>query len=260
VTGGKTGRKTGNVTGDDDNLDLAANSSAKTNIRHDAENPENGLVDFLDANGDLIGSLQFSGIEEIIACFTAGTRIAALGGEMAIEDIAKGTKILTRDHGYQTVVWTGSREMNLAELVKNPDLRPVRIAAGALGPNRPQRDMMVSPKHRILFIGPRAEILFGEAEVLILATHLVGQPGITRAVPVSDIASHYILFEEHELVMGDGIWSESFQPGIATLQGLNQAQRQEILSLFPELYRDPSCYQAARITPKRREAEVLFAA
>ncbi len=41
--------------------------------------------------------------------------------------------------------------------------------------------------------------------------------------------------ERHEVVLSDGTWLESFQPGDFSLKGIDDEQREEIFALFPEL-------------------------
>ena len=60
-------------------------------------------------------------------------------------------------------------------------------------------------------------------------------------------------------VRADGAWSESFQPGEMTLEGLGAEQRAEILALFPELATGAS-FPAARLSLKAKEARVLLSA
>jgi len=68
------------------------------------------------------------------------------------------------------------------------------------------------------------------------------------------------MFDQHEIVLSDGTWSESFQPGDYSLQGVDQDQRQELLELFPELAEQEGleAYQAARRSLKRYEAQLLI--
>lgn len=248
----------GNEGGDDyDVLDLTSWGHPATNVIYDPLNHENGTVEFLDSDGNVTGSLTFQNIEKVIACFTPGTRILAEDGEVPIETLQVGDRVLTRDNGWQEIRWIGRRDLSLAEILVEPRFAPVNITLGALGNALPERDMQVSPQHRMLIAGPRAELLFGEHEVLVAATHLVGLPGITRA-PARAVSYIHLLFDHHEIVRADGAWSESFQPGEATLDGLEEAQRQEVLALFPNLG-DYSTYPAARMTLKAREVQVLLA-
>ena len=243
--------------GDDyDVLDLTAYGFAATNIIYDPLNQQSGTVEFLDAAGNVTGTLSFSHVEKVIACFTPGTLVLTAHGSVAIEDLKVGDQVLSRDHGFQPIRWIGRRDLTAAELAAAPQFNPVRIAQGALGDGLPERVMQVSPQHRMLINSPRAELLFGEAEVLAAALHLIGMPGITRAAP-EQISYFHILFDEHQLVCADGAWSESFQPGQHSLAGLESGQRQEIFALFPDLSAGMP-YPAARMMLKSKEAQILL--
>ncbi len=249
----------GENAGDHDVLDLSNWGWRLTNVIYDPSNPENGTVQFLDQNGAVLGSMQFSNIEKVIPCFTPGTRIVTDHGEVAVQDLRPGDMILTRDNGFQPLIWAGSRVLAVADLVLQPQLCPIRISAGALGFGLPVRDMMVSPQHRMLIEGPRAEMLFGEAEVLVAAAHLTRLPGIEPAFP-QGVTYVHILFDGHEIVCADGAWSESFQPAQRMMDGMDAAQADEILALFPDLPRAEVAFPAARLSLKAHEARVLLAA
>jgi hypothetical protein len=128
-----------------------------------------------------------------------------------------------------------------------------------LGQGVPDRDMVVSPQHRVVMSGYAIELLFGEDEVLVPATHLVGRPGITRICPDEGVTYVHFMFDHHELVMSDGAWTESFQPGDLSLAGLDQEQRDELLTLFPELAQEGGrkAYGAARMSLKSYQARLL---
>lgn len=253
VSGGEGGS-------DQDTLDLSAWGWSRTNIIYDPLNHENGTVQFLDANGAVTGSMNFSNIETVVTCFTPGTRIMTDRGEVAVEVLRAGDLVLTRDHGLQPLAWAGSRRLSLADLVVHPALRPIRIAAGALGANLPERDMQVSPQHRMLVEGARAEMLFGDAEVLVAATHLTALSGVEQVMPTGGVTYIHLLFAQHEIVQADGAWSESFQPAARTLSAMDADQRAEIEALFPELSHRHIDFPAARLTLKGYEARALLAA
>lgn len=196
-----------------------------------------------------------------LSCFTAGTMIDVLGGRKAVEDLRVGDMVLTRDNGYLPLAWTGSRVVDVDELAGNPDYAAVRIAAGALGDNLPERVMYVSPQHRMLVTAARAELMFGEREVLVPAVHMVGLPGISRAEG-QGVTYVHIMFDQHQIVRGDGAWTESYQPGVLSIAGLEEAQRHELFALFPELANAQGLqeYVAARMTLRHHEARALLVA
>ncbi len=70
----------------------------------------------------------------------------------------------------------------------------------------------------------------------------------------------HIMCERHEVVLSNGAWTESFQPGDYSLQGIGEAQRSEILELFPELATEGtvgSGFEAARRVLKKHEARLI---
>ena len=245
--------------GDFDTLDLSNFGWRQTNIIYNLENRENGIVEFLDLSGAVLGTMQFSNIEKIIPCFTPGTLITTRQGEVPVEDLRVGDEVLTRDHGFRPLIWTGRRDLTVAELAVNPALRPIRIAAGALGQGLPLRDMIVSPQHRMLMEGYRAEMLFGEAEVLVAARHLTDLPGVATAF-VPGVSYIHVMFDQHEIICADGAWTESFQPAQRMLDSMDAEQAEEILCLFPDLEWRESAFPASRMALKAHEARVLLAA
>lgn len=244
--------------GDDfDRLNLTnLGGAAMTNVIYGGGNNESGTVQVLDGTGAVIGSFAFSNIESVVPCFTPGSLILTSKGEIPVELVQVGDRVLTRDSGYQTIRWVGQRTLSSHELAAKPNFNPVCIQAGALGDGLPARDMTVSPQHRMLVAGPRAEMLFGEAEVLVAAAHMVNDITI-RQVRSQAVTYIHLLFDQHEIIRSDGAWTESFQPGDLTLQGMDAPQRDEVLALFPTLqYGD--VYPAARLTLRSFEAKVLL--
>jgi Hint domain len=69
----------------------------------------------------------------------------------------------------------------------------------------------------------------------------------------------HIMCDQHEVIMSDGIWTESFQPGDQTLAGMDAAQRYELELLFAELAPGGAGFAAVRRTLRRHEADLLLA-
>ncbi len=249
----------GSETGADfDTLDLQAYGKALTNIIYDPGNPENGVVEFLDGLGNVVGSMAFSNIENVIPCFTPGTRITTDRGEVLVETLRAGDRVLTRDHGWQAIRWVGRHDLGLADLIVQPSLQPVRIAAGAMGNGLPLRDMLVSPQHRMLVEGAVPEMWFGTDQVLVAALHMTDMPGIAQVL-TRGISYIHLMCDRHEIIRADGAWTESFQPALRMLHGMDADQQDEVLALFPYLA-DRASFPAARLSLRAHEARVLRAA
>ena len=241
---------------DNDTLDLRG--AGEFNIIYDATDSERGTVQFLNEDGSVNGVLNFHEIENVIPCFTPGSLIATPKGERLVEELRMGDKIITRDNGIQEIRWVGEKKLGWKDLAANPHLKPILIQKGSLGNDLPERDMMVSPNHRMLVANDKTMLYFEEREVLAAAKHLVNNNGV-HAVETMGTSYLHFMFDNHEVVLSDGAWTESFQPGDYTLQGIGNAQRTEILELFPELATAQGIndYQSARKTLKAHEARLL---
>ncbi|WP_373356756.1 Hint domain-containing protein [Pseudoroseicyclus sp. CXY001] len=242
----------GGAGGDDfDTLDLTGTDVDY--IEYTSKDKEDGIVHFKDGT-----TMTFVEIENVIPCFTPGTAIATPRGEVPVESLREGDRIITRDNGIQEIRWVGRKDVTARDLFGAPQLKPVLIKAGALGNGLPERDMMVSPNHRLLVASERTQLYFEESEVLAAAKHLVGMPGVME-VEVASTAYIHFMFDRHQVVLSNGAWTESFQPGDYTLKGIGDEQRDEIFLLFPELKSHTGLkdYQAARKSLKRHEAQLL---
>ena len=255
--------------GDDfDTLDLDPLLNAGfTEIVNNVRNPENdgnpgfdGQITLRNPTTGETVNVNFQDIEAITPiCFSPGARIATRTGERLVEDLREGDAVITRDNGIREIAWAGRRTLSAAELALRPHLRPVLIRAGALGGGLPERDMLVSPNHRMLLTGAEVQLTLGESEALAAAKHLTGRPGIDRVLPEMGITYCHIMFERHEIVLSDGAWTESFQPGDWSMKGLESGQRDEIHALFPELAGEAGLegYRAARASLGKREVAAL---
>lgn len=192
-------------------------------------------------------------------CFTPGTLVVTPQGERLVEDLIVGDEISTRDNGAQEIRWIAKNQMSGRVLASMAHLRPVLIRQGSLGNNLPVRDMQVSPNHRVLVASSLTALYFEEREVLAAAKHLINNRGIHALTTTSTTYIHF-MFDRHELVLSNGSWTESFQPSDSSLRGLGNAQRNEILEIFPQVAtsRGIDGYMAARRILSRREARRLL--
>jgi hypothetical protein len=189
-------------------------------------------------------------------CFTPGTRIAVPGGWAAVERLAPGDRVLTRDRGAQPLVWVGLLHLPAARLRADPALGPLRIRAHAFGPGRPERDLVLSPQHRVLLLDPRAELLFGAAEVLAASAHLADGDRVRPSAAPGGVTYLHLACARHEILCAEGLAVESLRPGPAALAAMGPRQRAELLALWPELA-GGAALPAARPLLRRWETALL---
>lgn len=170
-----------------------------------------------------------------VVCFAAGTLIDTPEGPRPVEDLRPGDLVSTLDNGPQPVRWVGRRTVTRAEMLRDPRLRPVTIAAGAFGPARPARDLVISRQHRILRTGWVSELFFAEPEVLVPAHKLVNGRTVRLTLPRRDVTYVHFLCDRHEIVIAERLATESFYPSPLSLGGVEAEARAELLLIFPAL-------------------------
>ena len=160
--------------------------------------------------------------------------VATDRGQRPVETLRRGDKVVTRDNGLRRIHWVGKRVFNYQELQQEDCLRPFVIRAGAFGEGRPFRDMIVSPNHRFLIGGEYSPLPFESDEALRSASLLKEHRGVSQAAMLGVTYVH-IMCARHEVILADGVWTESFHPDDVVMKGLGKAQRRELITLFPEI-------------------------
>lgn len=193
-----------------------------------------------------------------VICFTPGTMIATPEGPRPVEALRPGARVATRDDGPQEVLWMGQRRMSGARLYTLPHLRPIRIRAGAFGLDEPERDLLVSPQHRMLVRGPAAQALFNESEVLVQASDLINGRSVRVEPGLPEVHYIHLLLERHQVIWANGLATESFHPASTALELIAEDQRAGLLEILPGVAEDPLSYGAyARRALSAPEATIL---
>ncbi|CAN0175554.1 unnamed protein product, partial [Chrysoparadoxa australica] len=121
-------------------------NSATGEIAHIVWTPSVDLESWYHSNGgDTYNQPGFwtsnqDGDDFQFACYGKGTMIETPDGPRLVETLRAGDFVLTLDHGPQEILWThvGDQPLGDADLQS----KPVLIGAGALGNNRPTRDLI----------------------------------------------------------------------------------------------------------------------
>ena len=139
---------------------------------------------------------------QVFNCFATGTTILTPQGERAIETLKPGDRVMTHDGRSTPVIWVAR------QTVANPrgvelGRKPVRIDAGALGPDLPNRPLTVTADHALLF-----------GDMLVNAGTLAQDGTPVRFLPLAEMPTKFIWWhvelEEHECVVANGVPAESF--------------------------------------------------
>lgn len=157
------------------------------------------------ANGSNGSSQSSSGTAQGTAapgnapCYCTGTSIRTDRGDVAVERLAVGDRVVTAAGLHRPIRWIGRRTYPGSSAP--PTERPVRIRAGALDDGVPARDLLVSPDHAVWLDG-----------LFVAAGHLVNGTSITRGERVIDLTYWHIELDSHDLLLAEGASAESFLP------------------------------------------------
>ncbi len=133
-----------------------------------------------------------------VPCFGRGTAIATPAGEKPVELLEAGDMVVTASGAHETIVWAGTRSIDIARHPDPDQVRPVRIAAGAFADNIPARDLTVSADHNIFAGG-----------VLIPAKCLVNGTTVVQ-LDVAEVHYHHIELARHDIVLAEGLTVETY--------------------------------------------------
>ncbi|MEL6931646.1 MAG: Hint domain-containing protein [Pseudomonadota bacterium] len=185
-------------------------------------------------------------IEDII-CFTPGTRILTQYGDRPVETLRTGDMVVTRDQGLRPLKWVGSRTV-----CATGNQAPVRVKT------LDGQGLLLSPKHRVLYTGATAELLFDAPEVLVEAGDLVDGIDVVREDHAEIVYIHLVL-DHHEVIYANGMATESLYLDDGTLGLFTDAQRSDLFDTFPHIRSTGYAHAgAARTSISSREAANLL--
>ena len=136
-----------------------------------------------------------------VVCFASGTAICTTLGEVAVENLRVGDIAVTSSGDLRPIRWIGHRTIDCSRHPDPVNVQPVRIAAGALVENKPERDLVVSPGHAICL-----DIL---GEVLIPASALINGNTITQE-HVEEITYWHVELDSNDILIANGQLAESY--------------------------------------------------
>ncbi|MEO9825992.1 MAG: Hint domain-containing protein [Paracoccaceae bacterium] len=216
-------------------VDVVPPSGVSLSIISAAEGPTNGGPNAID-EADIVP-----------LCFCNGTKIQTVSGPKRVETLNAGDLIQRSNGSFARLARVFHTTLNRPALDAKPTLYPVRIIAGALGNDLPQRDLLVSRQHRMMVSSKIAERMFGQTDVLVSAIRLTALPGIFVDETQDTVSYYHLLFEAHEVILAEGAPSESLFTGPEALKTVSPKARAEIETLFPHIAQSaytpkPACF------------------
>jgi hypothetical protein len=132
------------------------------------------------------------------ACFAEGTRILTTHGEIPVEQLSAGDRVILHNGGIAPITWIGHRSLALTRHPNPEQVNPIRICAGALDNNVPCRDLVLSPDHALYLNG-----------ALIPAKSLLNGSTI-RQEARQRITYFHVELAAHDVIYAEGTPAESY--------------------------------------------------
>jgi hypothetical protein len=200
-------------------------------------------------------STQTAPNDGTIPCFVRGTRLATPDGLVRVEDIKTGDMLVNQSGDAIAVKLILSTKVGPRRLVHAPKLHPICITAGCLGMGLPMQDLHLSPQHRVLVSSAIVQRMFGTSIALVAAKRLTALPGVFQMNDVTEVEYFHVIADNHEILMSEGVPTESFLIGPQTEHILSPDQLDELTALFPDLMAQHTT--ASLIPPTKQQKKLI---
>ncbi|MEM7509193.1 MAG: Hint domain-containing protein [Pseudomonadota bacterium] len=198
-----------------------------------------------DDPADHVAEMAFAGTVGLLH----GCQIMTPDGPVAVQKLRPGDMVRTRDNGPQPLRWIG-----MQRLVARGHLAPVIFAPGAHGNDQP---LTLMPAQRMLICDWRADLMFGEPEVLVAAKDMANGETIRREEGGPRI-SWQLLFDRHQVITVNGALTESFHPGEQSLAMMAEQSRDRLLATLPHLRSSLADGYGGAIRPSLKSWEIKY--
>jgi hypothetical protein len=120
-------------------------------------------------------------------------------GEVPVETLAIGDRVVTGSGKAKRVKWIGQRSYVGWLAACNPRVMPVHFKPGSLADGVPRRDLRVSPEHAIHIDG-----------ALVPAVLLANGVSIVKTEGLEEIHYFHIELDEHDVIVAEGALAETY--------------------------------------------------
>ena len=134
-----------------------------------------------------------------VPCYCRGTLVLTDRGDVAVENLVIGDRLVTVSGERRRLRWIGTRSYAGRFLAGRRTLLPVLFRAGSLGEGIPRRDLVVSPLHAMFLEG-----------VLIPAIALVDGDNVVQLTAAKQVEYFHLELDSHDVIWAEGAASETY--------------------------------------------------
>lgn len=133
-----------------------------------------------------------------VPCFCRGTMILTENGEMPVECLKIGDRVMTIADQAKPITWIGSGWRSLTW--SNPEARPLIVRADAIADGVPLRDLHLTRGHSLYLDG-----------VLVPVEFLVNGRSIVWDDAATEVSFYHLELEDHDVLLAEGAPAESYR-------------------------------------------------
>lgn len=173
--------------------------------------------------------------EAAFSAFAHGTLINTTRGQVPVEDLVPGMKLVTADKGPVQLMWVGAMTLvpRSGEFPGGGSL--TRIMADSFGFGRPQADLLAGPGARLVRRSAGGGDTPGSDKVLTPAARLVDGVCAIEVVPPRPVTVYHLCLRRHAIIAAAGLEFESFHPGAGFERNMGPNMLSLFLSFFPHV-------------------------
>ena len=201
---GTTGGNTVHANSDSDTITMTGSGNTVTLVGPQSDymltSAHGSTLVFTNTNTGAVDTITGAqNVQYDTACYAAGTPILTAEGERPVEALRPGDSVVcVLGQRMARIVWIGHRRIVFG-VPGSEAARPIRVAAGAFGPDAPHSDVWLSPEHAVFTDG-----------VLVPIRHLVNHSTIRPDDSVAAVTYFHIELAQHDVLLAAGLPAESW--------------------------------------------------
>lgn len=174
--------------------------------------------------------------EDAFCAFARGCLIDTDQGQMAVEDLLPGDRLLTAEGEALPVLWIGSTALVPGHRTSAGRLTNLtRITDSAFGPARPGVNLVVGPSARLLHTPPHLRGLPESPRMLTPVAAYQDGDQVFETVPPTAVQTYHLCLARHAVIRLSGLEFETYHPGTRATRNLSPVMREMFLGLFPHI-------------------------